>query len=66
MRLSTLEHRVPEYLFSTSDHQVEAVSSVKAISLAAQKGRPIYTIASSNIEAVLKLDVDQSVKYEPL
>jgi hypothetical protein len=53
MNSSTLEHSVPEQLFSTPENPAEAVSAVKAIQIAASQGIPIYTITQGNMHVVL-------------
>lgn len=63
MTSSTLEHIVPEQLFSTPDNPAEGVSAVKALQLANEQGIPIYTINQGNIATTLpQLQVDSDVK----
>lgn len=50
---SALEHSVPEQLLSTSTAPVEAISAVKALSLANSQGIPLYTITPLNASNVL-------------
>ncbi|MEO6665699.1 MAG: transglutaminase-like domain-containing protein [Nitrospiria bacterium] len=50
---SALEHSVPEQLLSTTAAPVEAISAVKALSLANSQGIPIYTITPLNAATVL-------------
>jgi transglutaminase-like putative cysteine protease len=56
---SALEHSVPEQLLSTTGSPVEAVSAVKALSIANGQGIPIYTISSANAATILpQLTID--------
>ncbi|MEW6683731.1 MAG: transglutaminase-like domain-containing protein, partial [Nitrospirota bacterium] len=50
---SALEHSVPEQVLSTSSAPVEAISAVKALSVANSQGIPIYTITPLNAASVL-------------
>jgi hypothetical protein len=65
MQSSAFEHLIPEKLWVDPNAAVkaEAISAVKALSIAAQQGQEIYTIERNNIAAVLpKLQVSQGVK----
>lgn len=53
MRLSAMEHLVPEQMFSTEESPAYGVSAVKAIQLAAAEGQKIYTITQANVNAAL-------------
>jgi hypothetical protein len=56
---STLEHAVPEQLFTTTNSSPEGISAVKAIQMANDQGIPIYTIDQSNINMILpKLQIN--------
>ena len=60
---SALEHSVPEQLFSTPGAPTQAISAVKAMKMANDQGIPLYTVSTSNIEAILpQLQVDPDVK----
>lgn len=50
---SALEHSVPEQLLSTTENPIEAVSAVKALSIANSQGIPIYTITPNNAATIL-------------
>lgn len=61
-RLSLMENVVPEQLLSTSDHQVNGISAVKALSLAETSGQTIFVIDSSTVNSALpQLNVDSGV-----
>lgn len=64
-RQSANEHLVPEQLFDdpkTTEKEVEGISAVKALQIAAQQGQTIYTITQANYSAVLpKLNHSQDV-----
>jgi hypothetical protein len=63
MNGSSLEHAVPEQMFSTQENPVEGISAVKALQIANNQGIPIYTIKQSNINTILpQLQVDADVK----
>lgn len=65
MQSSTLEHSVPEKLFSTPDNPVEGVSAVKALQIASSKGIPIFTVNKDNIANILpQLQLDATVINE--
>lgn len=68
MTSSTLEHSVPELLFSPPDSpSAEGVSAVKALQIANDQGIPIYTINQFNITSILpQLQIDQQVKDDIL
>lgn len=50
---STLEHAVPEQMFTSSTNPGEAISAVKALQKASQQGQRIYQITSANQATVL-------------
>ena len=57
-RQSANEHLIPEALFddpATTEKEAEAVSAVKALSIASHQGQKIFTINQSNINQVLPL-----------
>ena len=62
---STLEHAVPEQMFSDPDNPTDGVSAVKALQLAAQEGQKIYQIDQDNLNAALgDLSLDFTVEDE--
>jgi transglutaminase-like putative cysteine protease len=62
---STLEHVVPEQLYSTAAAPAQGVSAVKALQIASNQGIPIYTINQSNIAVLLpQLQVAADVKTD--
>ncbi len=64
---STLEHSVPEQLFSMPEnpYAVEAISAVKALKIANDLQIPIYTVNQANITAVLpQLQISTDVKND--
>ena len=61
---SSLEHQIPELLFSDTEHPGEAVSAVKA-AVASGEGQKIYTVTTENVNIVLPhLNISASVKDE--
>lgn len=65
MTSSTLEHSVPEQLFSTTEGAAEGISAVKALQIANDKGIPIYKVNQANISSVFPLlEVDTQVKED--
>jgi Transglutaminase-like superfamily len=50
---STLEHAVPEQMFTSPTNPGEAISAVKALQKATQQGQRIYQITQANQETVL-------------
>ncbi len=50
---STLEHVIPEQMFTDEDNPGEAISAVKALQKATAAGQRIYQITQSNIDSVL-------------
>lgn len=65
MKGSTLEHSVPEQLFSTPENQAEGVSAVKALQIANEQGIPIYIINQTNINSILpQLQIDADIKAD--
>ena len=62
---STLEHQIPEMLFTTEEHPGEAVSAIKALAKASIEGQRIYQITQENVNTVLpQLNVSTDVKNE--
>jgi len=62
---SALEHQIPELFFTNEDNPGEAVSAVKALSIAAQQGQKIYQVTQANVDTVLpQLNIGQGVKDE--
>jgi len=62
---STLEHSVPEQLWSTPDNPAYGISAVKALKIANDQGIPIYTINQSNIDTILsQLQIDTDAKTD--
>ena len=63
MTASTLEHSVPEKLFSTSDNPIESISTIKALKIASDQNIPVFTINQQNIVTLLpQLQLAQQVK----
>ncbi len=52
-RLSSMEHLVPEQMFSTEDNPAHGISAVKALQLAAAEGQKIWTITQANLSTAL-------------
>jgi hypothetical protein len=52
---STLEHAIPEALFSTPTNPVQGISAVKTINAANDQRIPIYVVNQSNINTTLPL-----------
>jgi len=64
-RLSKMEHLIPERLFSNENNSGEAVSAVKALSIALQEGQKIYLLTENNLNAILPtLDIESEVKED--
>ncbi len=62
---STLEHAVPEQLFSTPTNPVQGISAVKTLKAANDQGIPIYTINQSNINTILpQLQLHDDIKTD--
>ncbi|MCG8673749.1 MAG: transglutaminase-like domain-containing protein [Pseudomonadales bacterium] len=62
---SSNEHIIPEIMFSAGDTDVEAVSTVKLLKIAAEQGQKVYTINEDNIDSVFsQLTIDDAVKNE--
>lgn len=61
---STLEHEVPEQMFSKPDDPTDAVSALKALQLAAQQGQNIYQISASNQSQMANLNLSSEVEAE--
>jgi len=62
---STLEHAVPEQLFSTSTNPVQGISAVKTLKTANDQGIPIYTINQTNVNTILpQLQLSGDVKSD--
>ena len=56
---STLEHSIPEQLYSSPNNLAEGISTIKALQIANDHGIPIYRINQSNIVSLLpQLQVD--------
>lgn len=53
MRMSAMEHMVPEQIFSTENDKAQGISAVKALSIASQQGQKIWTIDKSNLNLAL-------------
>ena len=65
MTSSTLEHSLPEQLYSTPDSKAEGISAVKALKIANDQGIPIYTVNQGNIATILpQLQVGMNVKTD--
>ena len=63
VRYSTLEHRIPEQLFSSEGKPASGISSVKAISLASNQGQKIWTISQDNLDLAIQ-SINLSVDTE--
>ncbi|ESP63027.1 TolA protein [Smithella sp. ME-1] len=62
MNSSALEHQVPEMMFSSQNHPVQAVSAVKALKIANDSSIPIFVINKSNVNNILpQLQLDEKV-----
>lgn len=62
---STLEHVVPELIFSTATNQVQGISAIKTLQYANDQGIPIYVINQSNINTLLpQLQLNGDVKTD--
>ncbi|MBW8457249.1 MAG: hypothetical protein K0M58_02220 [Thiobacillus sp.] len=62
---SLMENGVPEMIYSTPTSQVNGVSAMNLLTLAAQQGMKIYQITQSNVNAVLGLlTVSPDIKSE--
>ncbi|WP_233152903.1 transglutaminase family protein [Motiliproteus sp. MSK22-1] len=64
MQSSAYEHLIPEMLFSTEDNSVEAVSAVKALSVASAEGQKIFRLTSDNADQLSSLQMDTGVRSE--
>ena len=51
---SSLEHSVPEQLYSTPTEPINGISAIKALKIANDQGIPIYTISQSNIGSIVR------------
>lgn len=63
-RLSTFEHLVPEQLFSTPEQPAQAISTVKALAIAASQGQKIYTLTKASAAQLNTLTISQRSKTE--
>lgn len=64
-RTSTLEHEVPERLFSTDTDRVNGISAAKAISLAQSEGQRIFAITLENLDTALaSVNADANLERE--
>ncbi len=63
-RKSAFEHLIPERLFSTPTQPAQAVSAVKALSIAASQGQKIYTLTKTNAAQLNNLTISQAAKNE--
>lgn len=50
---SALEHRLPEQLFTDAQHPGEAVSAVKALTVASHQGQRLYTLTQDTVATAL-------------
>lgn len=48
-RASSMEHDVPEQMFSTTENPVQGISAVKALAIAGSQGQRIWTITRANL-----------------
>jgi len=59
---SSLEHMIPEQMFSVLENHKDGISTIKALQLATKEGQKIYEITKSNYDLVLpNLNHRQSV-----
>jgi hypothetical protein len=65
LRQSALEHLIPERLFTDAQHPGDAVSAVKALTVASRQGQRLYTITPATIASVLpQLTIAPEVQAE--
>lgn len=65
VRLSTMEHLIPEQLFSTETTRPVGFSAIKALSMAANTNQKIYTIDKNNLSLVIsKINLNIDIKNE--
>lgn len=65
LRMSAMEHLVPEQMFSTDTQKAQGISAVKAIALASQQGQKNWTIDQSNLELALsKIDLGADTEID--
>ena len=65
MRLSANEHAAPEMVLSTEEVPVHAVSTIRALQIAAKQDQRIYTINQANLdEALDMINFDGSTESE--
>ena len=64
-RSSAMEHLVPEMMFSTEESPGHGISAVKALALAAEEGRRIWTITAENLDLALEnIDLSADAKTD--
>ncbi len=61
---SALEHRIPELAFTNEQNPGDAISAVKALTIAAQQGKRIYQITSANENVLDELSIGVEIKDE--
>jgi hypothetical protein len=62
---SALEHSVPEQMFSNTDLSAQAVSAVKILQIANDRGIPIFRIDQTNAATILpQLQIDEETKQD--
>ncbi len=65
VRMSAMEHLVPEQMFSTSMNRAQGISAVKALAIASQQGQKIWTISKSNVNLALsKINIGVDAKND--
>lgn len=65
MRMSAMEHLVPEQTYSTEGAAADGISAVKAIRLAAAEGQKIWTITKNNLaQSLADVQLPEAVKED--
>ena len=63
-RLSAFEHIIPEQLISSPTNDYESISSVKALTLAAQQGQNIFVITQANSNVIDTINIDPGAETD--
>jgi len=65
LRISAMEHLVPEQMFSTDIQRAQGVSAVKALAIAGAEGQKIWTITADNvISALASINLSSDTEIE--
>ncbi len=65
IRASSMEHSVPEQMFSTAGNPAQGISAVKALAIASAEGQRIWTIDQTNLDTALAaIDLDADIENE--